>query len=246
MRRPLFVTATNTGIGKSVVSACIINALKRDGHNVFPFKPVQSGCLKTVDDFNANDALLLKSVSDCDAPLQEINPYSFSQPVSPHFAARQEHAHINAGQLLEVVKSKLEKNIVVIEGAGGIATPLADDISNADLAKAVGAVVIIVTTPILGTINHTMLTLEYIRLKDIITAGIIVNQWPRMPTPAERESVNYICKKGYCPVLGYVEDKAGLDLNDPLERKELLDEFYLDACHSGLLEELLDLMNNRQ
>lgn len=246
MRRPLFITATSTGIGKSVVTACILNALIRDGHKVFPFKPVQSGCLKTVDDLNANDALLLKHASSCEAPIQEINPYSFRQPVSPHFAARQEEALIDMTHLCGLVKSKLENHFVLIEGAGGIATPMADGLSNADFARSVNAVVLIVTTPFLGTINHTLLTLEFLHAKKLENVGMIVNRWPANPSAAEFESVNYISKAGYSPVLGYIEEIKNLDLNDSRHMTKLFDAFYSEAADYGLMDDIISAMSNPQ
>lgn len=242
MKRPIFITATDTGAGKSVVAACILSALAKRAIPVFPFKPVQSGCLKAANDLNSNDALLLKVASLSAAPLQEINPYSFKHPVSPHFAARQEGVDIDVKHLLDLVRSKLENNYIIIEGAGGIASPFTDSISNADFAKAVNAVVITVTTPVLGTINRTMLTLDYIDSKNLEHAGVIINRWPRQPSSGEQESVAYICRNSYSPVLGYVDEQEGLDLNNERQLDKLLDDFNTEVTHSGLIDNLLYFM----
>jgi dethiobiotin synthetase len=160
----IFVTGTGTDIGKTYVSAILVKRLRDEGVDVAYYKPVMSG--------GTGDCDYIREVTG--APV--YNSYSFDPAVSPHLAARR------AGE--EILKEKIaqdfeciKEDYVVVEGAGGIFTPLGENLTQPDIIKMLDLPLIIVADAGLGTINATVLTVEYARAHDIEIKGIILNRY---------------------------------------------------------------------
>lgn len=160
----VFITGTDTGIGKTITSALLISALKKYFLNIKYFKPVQTG-----SDDDTETVAGLTEVK-CLPPV-----YKFKAPISPHRAALLEHKKIE----LKKIKSSLTASVVkndffVVEGAGGLMVPLNDKEITRDLIKLLELPVVIVASTRLGTINHTLLTLECARAKNLSVLGVIL------------------------------------------------------------------------
>ncbi len=158
-----FVTATDTGVGKTVVTAGLATSLRARGLNVAVFKPVQSGAL--ADDPSGDAALL---GADC--------VYSFAAPLAPLVAARAEGETIELEPILARARELArEHEILLVEGAGGLLVPLAPGLDVAGLAAALGLPLIVVARATLGTVNHTLLTIEAARERGLDVAGVVLN-----------------------------------------------------------------------
>jgi len=161
--RGFFVTATDTGVGKTFVTAALATALRARGRDVAVFKPVQSGA--TAED-PSGDAVLLGA--DC--------VYAFAAPLAPLVAARAEGRTIELEPILARARELVrEHELLLVEGAGGLLVPLADDFDLADLAVALGLPLVIVARAGLGTVNHTLLTIEAARARGLELAGVVLN-----------------------------------------------------------------------
>ena len=161
--RGYFVTATDTAVGKTVVTAGLATALRARGRDVAVFKPVQSGA--AADDPSGDAALL---GADC--------VYAFSAPLAPLVAARAEGRTIELAPILARARELArEHEVLLVEGAGGLLVPLAEDLDLADLAVALGLPLVVVARAGLGTVNHTLLTIEAARVRGLELAGVILN-----------------------------------------------------------------------
>ena len=161
--RGYFVTATDTGVGKTFITAALATALRAHGRDVALFKPVQSGA--TADD-PSGDAVLLGA--DC--------VYGFAASLAPLVAARAEGKTIELEPILARARELAhEHELLLVEGAGGLLVPLADKLDLADLAVALGLPLVVVARAGLGTVNHTLLTIEAARARGLELAGVVLN-----------------------------------------------------------------------
>ena len=174
--KSLFVTGTDTGVGKTVVSAALTRALVARGLRVAVMKPIASGSDPTPEGPRNSDALTLMAASNVAAPYEVINPYCFLPPISPHIAAREAATSID----LTLLRSRLDSlastsDYVVVEGAGGWLAPISDTASMADLAAALSLPVLLVVGMRLGCLNHALLTHESLTTRGTAFAGWIAN-----------------------------------------------------------------------
>jgi len=170
----IFITGTDTGVGKTHVGARLIRSLVEQGIKVIPRKPVESGCSLEHGQLVPADGITLMSaagLSDIDA----VTPYRFEQPLSPPRAASLSNQHLHVDQLVDACQTGA-KDFVVVEGAGGFMSPLAEDGLNAELAVALCLPVLLVVADKLGCVNHCLLTLEAITNRGLNVAGIVLNQ----------------------------------------------------------------------
>ncbi|MBY8963031.1 dethiobiotin synthase [Flavobacterium sp. D11R37] len=202
----LFITGIGTDVGKTVAAAIVTEALQADY-----WKPVQAG------DLDNSDTHKIKKYISNSKTVFHPNSYALNTPASPHLAAALDDVIIE----LDGVKEPKTKNNLVIEGAGGLLVPLNDTDTIADLIKP-DYKVIIVTRHYLGSINHTLLTLEALQHRGIQPAGIIFNGNENKPTE------DIILKKTNAPVLGRIADEPYFDKNVIAE--------YADAFRDNLLK----------
>jgi dethiobiotin synthetase len=169
----LFVTGTDTGVGKTVVTAGIALALRARGHSVGVVKPVQSGALAADPD---GDAMLLKRWTGVAESAEELAPYSFAAPLAPLVAAELEGRAVRLTDVVEGVRAVAERyDAVIVEGAGGLLVPVGDDWKVADLAGALGLPVLVVARAGLGTVNHSSLTVLAARRFGLEAVGVVLN-----------------------------------------------------------------------
>jgi dethiobiotin synthetase len=172
----LFITGTDTGVGKTYVACGIAKTLRRQGIDVGVMKPAETGCRMRNGQLFPIDAInLVRAVGVRDA-LELINPYRFSAPLAPFVAADAEGTRINSHKILECSRILSKRHdFMIIEGAGGIMVPLTQDYLYLDLAADLRLPIVIVARPCLGTINHTLLTISVIKKRRLKIAGIVIN-----------------------------------------------------------------------
>jgi dethiobiotin synthetase len=165
--RGVFVTGTDTGVGKTVVTAALALALKQRGIDVGVVKPVESG---------GGDAEALKQLAELDEPLEEIAPFRFAEPLAPLVAARAEGRELALGQVhARVNESAARHELTLVEGAGGVLVPAGEGWTILDLAAALGLPVLVVARAGLGTVNHSLLTVDAVRRAGLDVIGVVLN-----------------------------------------------------------------------
>jgi len=177
MGRGLFITGTDTGVGKTVVTAAVLSILRRASVDAVPMKPVQTGCVRRGGMLSAPDLdFTLKTVDLVPSRSEQrlMCPYRFEPACSPHLAAALAKQPISTRRIESCFRALAQRHeIVVVEGAGGILAPLSKACTMLDLVKALHLPVLLVSRPGLGTINHTLLTLREIRRAGVRVLGIV-------------------------------------------------------------------------
>lgn len=219
MRKGIFVTGTDTGVGKTLVGAALAHYLKGRKLNVGVMKPAESG----VDEpqFLGPDARLLKWASESDDPEVEISPYRFKAPLAPSLAAVQEKVFVDFGGLVSTAQSLLQRHdFTIIEGAGGLMTPLTGGVLMADLARAIGLPLLVVTTARLGAINQTLLTIFAAQQMGLKVAGFVVNRFPVLQDEVAERTPHTLASLASADILGVFNEVAGSDQNKTLQLSE--------------------------
>ncbi|MEW9701117.1 dethiobiotin synthase [Paenibacillus sp. SI8] len=171
--RGIFVTGTDTGVGKTVVTAALARVLRAEGLNAGVWKPVQSGALLGS---GGTDAERLLTSTGIDEQPEAVAPFSFEAPLTPLIAAKQAGVTLTLKELIAAGKPLAERyEALLVEGAGGVAVPLTDDALVADLIAALRIPALIVARPNLGTINHTLLTASFLQHRAVPIVGVILN-----------------------------------------------------------------------
>jgi dethiobiotin synthetase len=204
----LFVTGTGTGVGKTVVAAAIARTLAAAGRSVAVFKPTVTG----LDDPPPYDHELLRLAAGSDQTDEEIAPYRYGPPASPHLAAAIAGEEIDPARLREAAAAAAEgAEVLVCEGVGGLLVPLSPSYLVRDLAADLGYPLAIAASPELGTINHTLLTIEAARAAGLEVATVVLTPWPAPPSELEESNRETIAS------LGGVDVQAlpSLDVGDP-------------------------------
>lgn len=173
--RGFWVTGTDTGVGKTLVSCALMHALRRAGHAPVPMKPVASGCTPTPQGLQNDDVTALLAATSHVLNADDIAPFRFEPPIAPHIAAAQAGVAIDIGQLLARAAELARLGPLVVEGAGGFLVPLDDRFSLADLAVALDLPVVLVVGLRLGCLNHALLTVEAIERRGLTLAGWVGN-----------------------------------------------------------------------
>lgn len=188
-----FVSGTGTEVGKTVVAAVLARTLAASGRRVGVFKPAESG----LDGGGEPDHALLRRAAGSDQADAEIAPYRYGPPVSPHLAAELAGERISPARLLAAARSAAARaGALVCEGVGGLLVPLAGGYLVRDLARELGLPLAIAAPPGLGTINHTLLTLEAARAAGLEVAAAVLTPWPERPGPLERSNRETIERLG--------------------------------------------------
>ena len=201
--RGVFVTGTGTGVGKTLVSASIAWALRKRNMDVVASKPFATGKKVYSSRYKSQDTAILAEAAGVTEPDEELNPFFFKVPTAPLLAAqilKKPTADVH-GALFPLKKLGIKHGFVVVEGIGGLMVPLTESEFVADFARLAGLPVVIVTTPKLGTINHTLLTVRVCREFGLDIAGIIVNMMPKNPDAVEKNTPKLVQRLASVPVL---------------------------------------------
>lgn len=207
----LFITGTDTGIGKTCIGAGIAGALHKQGIDVGVFKPMLSGEKR---EHPFSDPAILKRFSGDRNTLEQITPYQFKEPLAPYVAAKRENRLISLASIVNAWNSIRDTHeFFIVEGAGGIAVPFGENYLAADVAKAIGFPLLIVASIHLGTVNHTSLTVQFAKHMGLEIAGIVLNGLDEAKHgAAEQTNPGIIEELTGIPVLGIL---PWLDSNSP-------------------------------
>ena len=221
MSKKIFITGTGTDVGKTYVTGLIVKKLRESGKNAAYYKAAMSGNERRADgSLIPGDAMYVKNISGISQPASEMCPYVYETAVSPHLASRLEGNPVK----MEVVRKGFEKvcgkyDYVVMEGSGGILCPICFDekkIQLEDIIKDLGLSSLIVADAGLGTINSVVLTVEYMRARELPVKGILFNHFH--PGNVMEEDNLRMCEHlTGLPILICIEDEAGeLDIDAEL------------------------------
>jgi dethiobiotin synthetase len=206
--RGVFVTGTDTGVGKTLVAAALARHLQSSGLDVGVMKPVETGV--TDPDRPGSDAALLQWAADCSDDPELIAPYRLRAPLAPALAAEEESVRIDLAHIVETARSLSKRHdYTIIEGAGGLMVPLAGGLLVADLVLHLGLPLLVVCRPGLGTINHTLLTVHAARTMGIPLAGFIINGMPQQPDAAEALAPHNLASLASADLLGVLPKVEG-------------------------------------
>jgi len=191
----LFVTATDTGVGKTVVAAAILAALRARGDRVAAYKPVVTGTDEPADpDWPPDDVLLAEAAG---MRAEDVTPARYGPPVSPHLAAALAGRPLDPAALRATFAERAAGgDTIVVEGVGGLLVPLTPDYAVRDLARDLALPLVVVARPGLGTINHTLLTLEAARAAGLAVASVVIAPWPDEPSTMEDDNRATIARLG--------------------------------------------------
>ena len=208
MKCGFFITGTDTGVGKTVVTGALAAMLRARGRNVGVMKPVATGCVRRREGLVSEDAEFLAQVADVPEPLDEISPIRLAGPLAPTVAAARAGIELDLAPMWAAWRRLRDAHeVLLIEGIGGILCPVTRKMFVADMAVRFAMPVLIVARPNLGTINHTALTVEAARSRGLEVAGIVINRYNRdTEDVAEMTAPDEIQRATGAPVLGLVPD----------------------------------------
>jgi dethiobiotin synthetase len=213
MGHGIFITGTDTGVGKTLVSAALALALKKLGCTVGVMKPIETGVFASKT--GQSDAARLRSVIDSEEQLGAVCPYQFALPVAPLAAAQAEGQEIDPRTIRKIYRLMAARyDCTVVEGVGGVFVPITPSTDVVDLIVQLRLPAVVVGRSGLGGINHARLTIEALRRKSIPIAALVLNQTqPTRSTLArvqERTTVTLLRKQAGIPVLGPLPYRSGL------------------------------------
>ena len=203
-KRILFVTGTDTGVGKTLVSASLLEAARARGWTTLAVKPVASGSEVTSEGLRNSDALALQAAITEPLDYQQVNPLAFEPAIAPHIAAREANVRLSVHRLEGLCRgvTMQKADLCVIEGAGGWRVPLNDRETYADLVRVMQIPVLMVVALRLGCINHALLTAQGILADGLPLAGWVGNRPHPQPMEREEENLHYLREHLPAPCLG--------------------------------------------
>jgi dethiobiotin synthetase len=199
-----FITGTDTGVGKTVVTAAIAASLRKHGIDVGVMKPIASG-IPQQSGFKSSDVALLCEASGIKDKEEMVNPVFLPLPTSPYDATKILNLPVDMPMVFEKFQTLLKSHqMLLVEGIGGIMTPITKNFFVADMIKAMGLETIIVTRSTLGTLNHTMMTIRMCKEYQILVKGMIVNYFDEKGTAGEKNAPATLHELTQLPILGII------------------------------------------
>ena len=210
MEKGVFVTGCDTGVGKTVIAGAIAASMKAHGLDVGVMKPVASGAKEIENKLVSEDAVYLKKIIDSTDDDTLVNPILHKPPIAPTIAASKAGIPIDIDKIMKAYKALTNRHdFVVVEGVGGLMVPIDDTLFVADLARKMDLALVIVTRDYLGAINHTLLTIEYARNRNLRIKGIVINMLKNGD-----DLVREIEKYSSVPILGTIPFKENVSVED--------------------------------
>ena len=218
----VFVTGTDTGVGKTLVAGGIAKILKDSGKRVGVFKPVASGCSHTNEGLVNADSEFLRYHSHCNHSLSVISPVGYVTPAAPIVCEEHENRLVDFGAIADAYcRICDDSDVVVVEGIGGVRVPISEGVDVLEMARWFGLPVVVVTRPDLGTINHTLMTLDLIRGAGLELAGVVISGYDAMNVSLAEETLPQV-----------LTEWGGVEILSIVPRDEESD---VEACKLGEL-----------
>ena len=206
----IFITGTDTGVGKTLVACGLAALLKECGYRVGVMKPAETGCEEKDGQLFPQDTFYLKEASGCEVPLEKICPYRLRAPLAPSVAAEIEGVKIDIDQIVRLyTEISSAHDITLVEGAGGLLVPLLPHYTYADLAKLLKLPLLVVAANRLGAINHLLLTLEHASCRGLRVLGYVLNHLESQPSLAAETNREVLFSLMAVPCVGeipHIED----------------------------------------
>lgn len=197
--RGLFVTGTDTGVGKTILSAALVATIAASGKSVRAYKPVLTGLEEPPSEWPRDHELLAEMAG---MTPEEVAPLRYGPAVSPHLAATLAGEQLNPTKMIASAHALARQGTLIVEGVGGLLVPLIDDLTVRDFAVELGLPLLIAARPGLGTINHTLLTLQAARAAGLQVLAVVLTPWPQKPSTMEQSNREAITRLGEIDVLG--------------------------------------------
>ena len=219
MKKGFFITGTDTGVGKTVITVAVLKVLELLGMKPCGMKPIETGCLREEGRLVPADGLFIKTEGMLDEDLRDISPCLFEHPLAPLAASSLEGVPVDFEKIRSAYARICSKyDAVVVEGVGGLLVPVSPEQTVADLAREFGLPLIVVSRPGLGTLNHTLLTVNYAVKEGLEVAGIVMNySCPPEHTIAEQTNAEILSKISPTPLLGvfpYLNELKGQHIRE--------------------------------
>ena len=212
----IFITGTDTGVGKTVATAALGLALKARGVDVGVMKPIETGVPLVGERRIGEDTGVLRRLLAPDDPIEDVNPVALALPAAPSAAAKQEGIKIDLGVIREAFNRLSSRHeVVLVEGAGGLLVPIDAKTTMADLALSLDTPLVVVARVRLGTINHTLLTLREAERRGLRVLGVILNGWDasgETRSEADDRNLDELRERLYVPVLA---ELPAVDIGPP-------------------------------
>lgn len=213
----LFITGTDTGVGKTLIAGAIARILADKGLKAGVFKPIATGCKNNWEGLISDDTEFLAFCANSDLPLSTITPLGYPTPAAPIVSAAHDRSAIDLDKIKTAYKDICQNSdIVIVEGIGGVRVPLTAEFDLLDLAAEFAMPVAIVARPNLGTINHTLMTIDCVRAAELKIAGVVINGYkPADSTVAEDAAPEVIAKCSGVDILSVVPFDEAVDIEEP-------------------------------
>lgn len=206
--RGLFVTGTDTGVGKTLVAAALARFCRHRGLRVGVMKPCETG-VADLRQPGADASLLRWAAGSVDGD-ELLAPYRWTPPLAPAAAAEETGLQVDPGRIVDCyTKISAGKDLVIVEGAGGLMVPLRGGYLVADLIRQLGIPLLVVARPTLGTINHTLLTVFAARGMELAVAGVMINRMPAHPDAAAAKAPHHLASLASADLLGVLPEVSG-------------------------------------
>lgn len=206
----VFVTGTDTGVGKTLITAALAKHFTSKGLKVGVMKPIETGINNPKD--LGSDAELLRWASGSKDSDELISPYRYEQPLAPCQAASMTQRPIDVETIVAAYEElRHDKDFVLVEGAGGLMVPIRGGYIMADLARQLNLPLLVITHPRLGTLNHTLLTTFAARAMELEISGYMVNRMPKDPGDAEKQAPHLLASLASADLLGVLPEVEGAD-----------------------------------
>jgi dethiobiotin synthetase len=209
--KSIFITGTDTGVGKTVITAALAWTILSAGKKTAVMKPVQTG----TGEPGLADIEFVEKVVGAHYNPEEVCPYSFREPVSPLTASMVSGKKIDIEKIKNAyLRLESKYDFVIVEGAGGLLVPIREDYLMSDLASELGLSILIVARPGLGTLNHTTLTVESAKSRGLDVLGVVINRFPSRPGWAERTNPAQIVRMTGVPIAGVFPSDPSLSVEE--------------------------------
>ena len=176
MNKKIFITGTNTEVGKTFITKNLIERIQLKGYSVSPYKPVETGCIKKSLTLIPNDSMIYFRAINKKIALDQINPYRFLEPISPAAAIKRSKRKVTINDYISKLKDLPNSDLTIIEGAGGLCSPLAPDGYNIDLIRKAKVSTVLVAKDEIGVINNVILSLSMLQKYKIKVLAIVLNR----------------------------------------------------------------------